>query len=71
MADYVELALVDDPDALLEVGIEYMEDAITGFVARPGNVGASDDDGHGDVRRRHARVDDRRTVADQRPAPVG
>jgi uncharacterized phage protein gp47/JayE len=38
MADYVELALVDDPDALLEVGIEYMEDAITGFVARPGNV---------------------------------
>lgn len=38
MADYVELALVDDPDALLEVGVDYMEGAIDGFVARPGNV---------------------------------
>jgi hypothetical protein len=38
MADYVELALVDDPDALLEVGVDYMEGAIPGFVARPGNV---------------------------------
>ena len=37
MADYVELALVDDPDALLEIGVNYMEAAIPGFVARPGN----------------------------------
>jgi uncharacterized phage protein gp47/JayE len=38
MADYIELPLVDDPDALLEIGIEYIENAIDGFVARPGNV---------------------------------
>lgn len=38
MADYIELALVDDPDALLEIGVDYMEGAISGFVARPGNV---------------------------------
>jgi hypothetical protein len=38
MADYVTLPLADDPDALLEVGVDYMEGAISGFVARPGNV---------------------------------
>jgi uncharacterized phage protein gp47/JayE len=38
MADYIELPLVDDPDALLEVGIDYLEAAIVGFVSRPGNV---------------------------------
>lgn len=38
MAEYQELALVDDPDALLEVGIDYMESSIEGFQARPGNV---------------------------------
>lgn len=37
MAEYTNLALVDDPDALLEVGVNYMEDSIDGFVARPGN----------------------------------
>jgi len=35
---YSDLALVDDPDALLEVGVDYMESAIPGFVARPGNA---------------------------------
>jgi len=38
MADYIELPLVDDPDALLEIGVDYIENAITGFSARPGNV---------------------------------
>jgi hypothetical protein len=38
MADYVALPLVDDPDALLEIGVDYIEAAIDGFVARPGNV---------------------------------
>jgi uncharacterized phage protein gp47/JayE len=38
MTDYIALPLVDDPDALLEVGVDYIENAITGFVARPGNV---------------------------------
>jgi hypothetical protein len=38
MADYIELPLVDDPDALVEVGIDNLEGAIDGFVARPGNV---------------------------------
>jgi hypothetical protein len=37
MADYIELPLVDDPDALLETGVTYLEDALPGFVARPGN----------------------------------
>jgi hypothetical protein len=35
MADYIELPLVDDPDALLEVGVDYLEAAIVGFVSRP------------------------------------
>ncbi len=38
MAEYIALPLVDDPDALLEVGIDYMEDSIPGFVARPANA---------------------------------
>jgi hypothetical protein len=38
VAEYQELALVDDPDALLEVGVDYMESSIDGFRARPGNV---------------------------------
>jgi hypothetical protein len=38
MAEYLSLALVDDPDALLEIGVQYIESAIPGFVARPGNV---------------------------------
>lgn len=38
MAEYIALELVDDPDALLEVGIGYLESSIDGFVARPGNV---------------------------------
>jgi hypothetical protein len=37
MTDYLALPLVDDPDALLETGVDYMEDSIPGFVARPGN----------------------------------
>jgi hypothetical protein len=38
MAEYIELPLVTDSDALVEVGVDYMEQAIDGFVARPGNV---------------------------------
>jgi hypothetical protein len=38
MADYIELPLVDDPDALTEIGVDYLEGAIAGFVARPGSV---------------------------------
>ena len=38
MAQYVELDLITDPDALLEIGVDYMEGALAGFVARPGNV---------------------------------
>lgn len=38
MADYQELLLVDDPDALIETAVSYMEASIDGFVARPGNV---------------------------------
>jgi hypothetical protein len=37
MADYVELPLIDDPDALLEVGVEYAENAMPGLQLRPGN----------------------------------
>lgn len=37
MADYIELPLIDDPDALLELGVEYLEDAVPGLQARPGN----------------------------------
>jgi hypothetical protein len=38
MADYIELPLVADPDALTEIGVEYMEGSIDGFELRPGNV---------------------------------
>jgi hypothetical protein len=38
IADYLELPLVTDSDALLETAVRYLEDAIPGFVARPGNV---------------------------------
>jgi hypothetical protein len=38
MADYTELDLIDDPDALVEIGVDYLEASIDGFVARPGNV---------------------------------
>lgn len=38
MATYIELDLVTDADALLEIGVDYMEGAIPGFVARSGNV---------------------------------
>jgi hypothetical protein len=37
MADYIELALIDDPDALLEIGVNYIEGAVPGLQARPGN----------------------------------
>lgn len=37
MADYIELPLVDDPDALLQVGVDYLEGAVPGLQARPGN----------------------------------
>jgi hypothetical protein len=37
MADYVELPLIDDPDALLEVGVDYAEGAMPGLQLRPGN----------------------------------
>jgi hypothetical protein len=35
---YIELDLYTDPDALVQVGVDYMEIAIPGFEARPGNV---------------------------------
>lgn len=35
---YIELDLMTDPDALVEVGVRYLEEVIPGFVARPGNV---------------------------------
>lgn len=38
MAEYIELALIDDPDALTELGVEYMQQSIDGYIARPGNV---------------------------------
>lgn len=38
MAEYVDLPLVTDPDALLQTGVDYLEGAIDGFQARPGNV---------------------------------
>jgi hypothetical protein len=38
MTDYIDLPLVTDADALLETGVRYLEDAIDGFQARPGNV---------------------------------
>jgi hypothetical protein len=37
MADYVELPLIDDPDALLEIGVDYAEGAVPGLQMRPGN----------------------------------
>jgi hypothetical protein len=38
MTDYLDLPLVTDSDALLQTGVAYLEGAIPGFVARPGNV---------------------------------
>jgi hypothetical protein len=38
MPDYIELPLIDDSDALTELGIDYMQTSIDGFVARPANV---------------------------------
>jgi uncharacterized phage protein gp47/JayE len=38
LTDYLDLPLVTDPDALLETGVQYLEDALPGFQARPGNV---------------------------------
>lgn len=38
MADYLELPLTTDADALLEIGVDYLEGALVGFTARPGNV---------------------------------
>jgi uncharacterized phage protein gp47/JayE len=38
MAQYIELPLTDDADALVEVGIDYMQTVLDGFIARPGNV---------------------------------
>lgn len=35
---YIELDLMTDPDALTQVGIEYLETVIPGFEARPGNI---------------------------------
>ena len=37
MAEYVELPLIEDADALLELGVEYAEEAIPGLQMRPGN----------------------------------
>jgi hypothetical protein len=49
MADYTELALVDDPDALIETAVDYMEASIDGFVARPGNVETVLIEGNGQI----------------------
>ena len=38
MAEYLDLPLVTDSDALLQTGVDYLEAAIPGFQARPGNV---------------------------------
>ena len=38
MPAYIELDLITDPDALLQLGIDYLEQNLPGFVARPGNV---------------------------------
>lgn len=38
MATYIDLPLVTDSDALLQTGVDYMETALDGFQARPGNV---------------------------------
>jgi Baseplate J-like protein len=35
---YIELDLMTDPDALVEVGVEHLEQVIPGFEARPGSV---------------------------------
>jgi hypothetical protein len=37
MPEYVELPLIDDPDALLEIGVDYAEGAVPGLQMRPGN----------------------------------
>jgi hypothetical protein len=38
MAEYIELPLVDDSDALVELGVDYLQTSIDGYVARPANV---------------------------------
>jgi uncharacterized phage protein gp47/JayE len=38
MAEYVDLELIADTDALANIGITYMEQAIDGWTARPANV---------------------------------
>jgi len=38
MAEYVDLELIVDADALARIGIEYMEQTIDGWTSRPGNV---------------------------------
>jgi hypothetical protein len=38
MADYLELPLIDDADALTELGLDYLQQMIDGYVARPANV---------------------------------
>jgi hypothetical protein len=36
--EYLELPLVDDADALVELGVDYLQASVPGLVARPGNV---------------------------------
>lgn len=38
MAEYVDLDLTVDTDALANIGLQYLEDAIAGWTARPGNI---------------------------------
>lgn len=38
MTTYIDLPLVTDSDALLQTGVDYLEGAIPGLQARPGNV---------------------------------
>lgn len=38
MAEYVELPLIDDADALVELGIDYLQQTVDGYTSRPGNV---------------------------------
>lgn len=38
MAEYVDLELTVDTDALANVGLSYLEDTIPGWTARPGNI---------------------------------